>query len=39
MAESNWTRREFLEASSIAAGGLVAIAGGSAPASAAGGRR
>ena len=28
MAESNWTRREFLEASSIAAGGLVAIASG-----------
>jgi xanthine dehydrogenase YagT iron-sulfur-binding subunit len=28
MAESNWTRREFLEASSIAAGELVAIAGG-----------
>jgi hypothetical protein len=25
MAESNWTRREFLEASSIAACGLVAI--------------
>ena len=28
MAESKWTRREFLEASSIAASGLVAIAGG-----------
>jgi xanthine dehydrogenase YagT iron-sulfur-binding subunit len=28
MAESHWTRREFLEASSIAAGGLVAIATG-----------
>ena len=28
MAESGWTRREFLEASSIAAGGLVAIVGG-----------
>jgi xanthine dehydrogenase YagT iron-sulfur-binding subunit len=27
MAESRWTRREFLEASSIAAGGLVALAG------------
>jgi len=28
MAESDWTRREFLEASSMAAGALAAIAGG-----------
>jgi xanthine dehydrogenase YagT iron-sulfur-binding subunit len=28
MVESNLTRREFLEASSVAAGGLIAIAGG-----------